>query len=227
MIDNYNVLALVAARGGSKTFPNKNLALLGGQSLLARAVRTARACRHVDRVVVSSDSNELLLEGRNAGAETPFQRPAEFATDQATTASVMLHALSTLSPLPDYFVLLQPTTPLRTPDDVDACIETCVRSGARACVSVVESPKSPFLMYWRTDDGALSPVIDRRDRPSRRQDYQPVYLLNGAVYVGRVSDFLVDPLFAPPGCLSVVMPPERSIDIDTVEDLRKAEECLL
>jgi CMP-N,N'-diacetyllegionaminic acid synthase len=220
------VLAMIPARGGSKGFPGKNLALLGGRSLIARTVEAARESTYVDRIVVSSDVAEIIAEARAAGAEAPFVRPAKLATDEATTTSVVLHALEVLEPRPDYLVLLQPTSPLRTAADVDACIDACVKTGARACISVVETPKSPLLMYWRDGAGALQPVVPGVGDQARRQDSPLAYMLNGAVYVARVRNFLADPVFAPVGCIGVIMPRERSIDIDTKEDLIEAEKWL-
>lgn len=226
MINNRTVMALIPARGGSKGLPGKNLAKLGGHSLVARAVKAAQESTYIDRVVLSSDADDIIAEARAAGAEAPFVRPAEISGDKISMASVMLHALSAITPAPDYFVLLQPTSPLRIAADIDTCIEACVRHGARACVSVVEVKKSPVLMYWREPDETLRPIVALDERPLRRQDFPPAYMINGAVYVGRVAEFIARPEFAPAGCVSIVMPPERSFDIDTAEDLVAAERAL-
>lgn len=226
MIGESRVLALVPARGGSKGFPGKNLARLGGKSLLARAIDAAKGSAFVDHVLVSSDDEAICAEGLRAGADVPFFRPAELSTDTASTASVVIHALQNAGFEPDFLVLLQPTSPLRSSEDIDRCIRACHETGAVSAVSVVESDKSPFIMYWKSAEGLLSPVAENPSGLTRRQDLAPAYLLNGAVYVRRVDDFLKNPVFAPAGTIGVLMPKERSVDIDTESDLEAAAALL-
>ncbi len=223
MIDQLDVLALIPARGGSKGFPGKNVARLGDKSLIGWAVTAANASRYVDRVVISTDSAEIAAEGRSFGAEVPFLRPDELATDEAASDAVVLHALRTLGFTKGLLVLLQPTSPLRTAADIDACLELAAASEVQASVSVTEVDKSPYWMFQIDGGGRLSPLISETARPKRRQDAPAVYVLNGAVYVVRAERFLMSQCFEIDHVPAHIMPRERSIDIDCKEDLELAQ----
>lgn len=220
-------MAIIPARGGSKSIPRKNVLPLAGKSLIVRTGEQARSSKYIDRVVLSSDDEEIAAEGRRCGIDVPFMRPARLATDEATTASVVSHALQTLRAKDGLLVLLQPTSPLRSAEDIDAAIETCISEGAPACVSVVEIDKSPYWMFKTDGTGQLVPYIDAAQRPSRRQDAPKAYMLNGAVYVVRVEHFLAEAEFTPAGTMPYVMPQERSHDIDEPADFARVEQLLL
>lgn len=213
------VLALVPARGGSKGVPRKNLRLLGGKPLIAWTIEAARAARRVTRVVVSTDDPEIAGIARGCGADVPFLRPPGLATDEAGMLGVVRHALTSL--LPDAFghvALLQPTSPLRSPEDIDAAVRLCQEGGASSCVSVTELAKSPQWMYRLGPDGRLEPLLAAAPPDARRQDLAAAYALNGAVYVARCGRILDGGGFVEPGTVAHVMPPERSVDIDTEFD---------
>lgn len=222
MIDGVPVIAVVPARGGSKGLPGKNLKRVGGVTLIGRAVEAARASAHVDRVVASTDCPRLAAEALRRGAEVPFLRPAELATDTATTADVVLHALDYLKVQSGFLVLLQPTSPLRTAADIDGAIRACHAAGAPAAVGVTEIETSPYWIYHLGDGDRLAPVVPIGARPKRRQDSPAAFALNGAVYVVDVAHFRARRDFVPEGAVAWVMPSERSIDIDTAEDLSEA-----
>jgi len=126
----------------------------------------------------------------------------------------------------DYLVLLQPTSPLRVTEDIDGAIEKCHTSGAPACVSGCEPAKSPYWMFHVGDDGTLSPVIDSEDLKTRRQDLPAVFAPNGAVFVAHVPWYREHLTFYGPGTVAYVMPPERSVDVDTALDLNMVRELL-
>ncbi len=225
MIGSQRVLALIPARGGSKGLPRKNVLPLGGRPLIAWTVRAAMDVACIDRVVLSSDDDEIAQAAREAGCEIPFRRPAHLAQDTSSTADVVLHALQEL-PGYEWLVLLQPTSPLRTAHDIDAAVRLCHATGAPGCVSVTEATQSPYWMY-RIDQGmSLQPLLDTEERHGRRQDLPPVFVLNGAVYVVRIDEFLSTRRFVGPGTLAHVMPQERSIDIDTADDLETAQKLV-
>lgn len=219
------ILALIPARGGSKGLPGKNIRPLHGKPLIGWSIEAARASRHVSRVVVSSDDESILAAARAGGAETPFVRPESLARDDTPGIDVVLHALDVL-PGFDWVVLLQPTSPLRTTGDIDAAIERCLESGAPACVSVCEAGASPWWMFSLDGDGRMRSFLPPEQRPARRQDLPTLYALNGAVYVARVDWLRQTRSFLTEETLAHVMPPERSVDIDTAFDFRLAE-CLL
>lgn len=189
---------------------------------MRRAVEVALESRYVDRVIISSDDAEIIEEARRAGAEAPFVRPAHLAGDEATTQSVAAHALGALNITNGYLLLLQTTSPLRTVEDVDGCLEKCHHTNSPACASVVPLDKSPYWMFFKGTDDQLEPVIPVAKRPSRRQDALTAYVLNGAVYVVKVSVFRQQENFLPNGAVSFDMPNNRSVDIDIPQDLEKA-----
>lgn len=222
MIGGRKVLALIAARGGSKGLPGKNILPVAGRPLLAWTVDAAHAARSVDRVVLSSDDEAIMAVARACGCEVPFRRPAALATDTATSIDVVIHALDTL-PGYDLIVLLQPTSPLRTAADIDATCERLATIGAPACVSVCPVDQSPYWMYSLTADQGLVPIIAAPVAATRRQDLSPVYALNGAVYVANTTWLRRTRTFVTRETVAYVMPPERSIDIDTKADLEAFE----
>lgn len=222
MIDGKKVLAVITARGGSKGLPGKNVRPLCGKPLVAWTVEAARHSQYLDRTILSSDDAEIIAAARAAGCDVPFVRPAELATDTATSADVLRHALASCPEAYDLAVLLQPTSPLRRAEDIDACVEACLRSGHSA-VTVVESPKPPQWMYRIGADNCLDPVLGWGETATRRQDLPPCYALNGAVYAVDVQWFLRTGVFVGPGTHPVVMPAERSVDIDVMTDFLWAE----
>lgn len=221
--DSSRVLAVITARGGSKGVPRKNIYPIQGIPLIAWTILAARQSKHIDRIVLSSDDPEIIAVARQFGCEVPFVRPAALATDNADSAAVVAHAIDALDESFDLVVLLQPTSPLRKSEDIDASIELITESGAPSVISVCEVDKSPYWMYTISDSNQLVPLINTKDRPTRRQDAQPVYVPNGAVYIVRSVNFKENRCFVYPSTRAWIMPVSRSIDIDTEDDLRMFE----
>lgn len=217
MIDGSSVLALVTARGGSKGLPGKNIRPVGGRPLIDFTVAAARGAACVDRVVLSTDDDAIARAAQAAGCEVPFRRPAELAGDEAQSIDVVLHALDQLAPI-DLVVLLQPTSPLRTAADIDAACERLVRSASPACVTVAAVEQSPYWMYRVDEHHHLLPLLSAPADATRRQDLPPVYTLNGAVYVARTDWLRRSRSFVTAETVAHVMPRERSLDIDTLDD---------
>lgn len=222
MIRGKSVLAIIPARGGSKGVPRKNIRPLAGKPLIAWTIAEAKKSRYIDRLVLSSDDQEIIGVAREWGCEAPFARPAELARDDTPGIEPVLHALGEL-PGYDYVVLLQPTSPLRTVADIDGTLELCLARGARACVSVTEPDKSPYWMFSRDNDGRLRPLIDTDEIAARRQDLPPAYALNGAVYVAEAGWLVESRSFLTAETLGYDMPKERAADIDTELDFAIAE----
>ena len=218
MIGSLSVLALITARGGSKGLPGKNIRPVRGRPLLAYTVDAARGATAVDRVVLSSDDEAIMKVARDCGCEVPFKRPAHLATDEAGSIDVVLHALDEL-PGHDLVILLQPTSPMRTPADIDAACKQLLESGAQACVSVALAEQSPYWMYRVSDSQHLQPLLELPAGATRRQDLPPVYTLNGAIYVARNEWLRRSRTFVTTQTVAYRMPVERSIDIDTMDDL--------
>ncbi len=223
MIEGRKVLAVIPARGGSKGIPRKNVAPLAGKPLVAWTIEAARASRYIDRTILSSDDAQIIEVARAFGCEAPFVRPAELARDDTPGTAPVTHALHRLEGF-DYVVLLQPTSPLRAPEDIDGCIERCLAAGAPACVSVTAPSHHPHWTFTLDAAGRLRALF--ATPAARRQDLPPAYAINGAVYVAAVPAFLREPEFLTPETVAFVMPEGRSIDIDTPDDFAVAE-CLL
>lgn len=227
MTSNQKILAIVPARGGSKGVPRKNVRLVGGKPLIAWTIIAAREAKRVDRVILSSDDPEIIATARDWHCEVPFVRPAELASDTASMLDVVHHAVASCGQDSDWIVLLQPTSPLRSAEDIDMAVAACERSGAPACVTVTLADKSPFWMFFREPSGHMKPVIDdARSLAYRRQDLPPIYTLNGAVYVARREWLTGRRSFLSEQTICHVMPRDRSLDVDTEHDISLVEAFL-
>ena len=225
MIGSRTVLGLIPARGGSKGIPRKNLRRLAGKPLLEWTAEAALASRFIDRVVLSTDDAEIASVGASLGLDVPFERPAAAASDTASAADVISHAIGEIGRSYDYLVYLEPTTPLRLAKDIDACLERLDGSGADFCVSVQRSQQRPEWMFYLGPDDQIEPAVGRFTA-GRRQDMRECYVLNGAVYAARIEAFLRTSTFLTETTLGYVMPPERSVDLDEPADFEAAEAIL-
>lgn len=216
MINGLSVLALITARGGSKGLPGKNVRPVQGRPLIDFSIAAARAAVCVDRVVLSTDDEEIARVAHACGCEVPFRRPAALAIDEARSMDVVMHALDQV-PGHDIVVLLQPTSPARTAADIDATVQQLLDAQAPACVSVCAAEESPYWMFRLGEHARLTPLLDT-PAATRRQDLPPVFVLNGAVYAARTDALRRMGSFLGPETVAHVMPRERSIDIDTLED---------
>jgi CMP-N-acetylneuraminic acid synthetase len=225
------VLGLIPARGGSKAIPRKNLALLAGQPLIAYTFEAARASVTLDRTLVSTDDAELAALARESGAEAPFLRPPELAADAAPMLPVLRHALDWLSGhegyRPDAVALLQPTSPLRRAEHIDAAVRLLGETGADNVVSVVAVPHqfSPPSVL-RFEGGRLVPFLEGGAQVLRRQDKPAVFARNGpAVLVVRTAVLEQGRLYGD-DVRPLIMEARESVDIDSAEDLAWAEYLL-
>jgi CMP-N-acetylneuraminic acid synthetase len=220
-----NILGVIPARGGSVGIPRKNLYPLNGQPLIAYAIQAARAAHSLNRVIVSTDDDEIAHVARDYGADVPFMRPADLAQSQTPTVPVIQHALAMLDPTQfDAVVVIQPTAPLRLSEDIDNAI-ALLTDGFDSVVSVAEVPHQ-FNPNWihHIDDHALHPYIE--DGPLkyiRRQDLPPVYYRNGAVYVTRCMVLKKSGNLYGERTAAYIMPPQRSVNIDSLSDIWLAE----
>lgn len=222
MIKGKSVLAIIPARGGSKGVPRKNIRTVAGKPLIAWTIEEAKKSRYIDRLILSSEDPEIIRVAGEWGCDVPFVRPAELAQDDTPGIEPVLHAL-TLLPDYDYVVLLQPTSPLRTVEDIDGAVELCLSKAVKACVSVVEPTKSPYWMFKLDREGHMYPLIDTGELASRRQDLPKVFALNGAVYVAECEWLKEKRTFLAEGTLAYEMLAERSADVDSEADLHWCE----
>lgn len=210
-------VALVPARGGSRGLPGKNLAEVAGRSLVGRAVDVARAVSAISEVVVSSDDDAILAEGARAGA-VPLRRPAALAADDTPTLAVVADFLAGRADV-DVLVVLQPTSPLRLPSDVAACLDALSPAPAAVTVAPAAHPAEWLLRAGR---GRLDPLLGWERLAARRQDAAPVFTLNGAVYAARAAHLRAGGPLVGPETVAVPMPAERSVDVDDAVGLALA-----
>ena len=218
-----SVAALIPARGGSKSIPRKNIVPVGGKPLIAWTIAAALGSTLLDRIYVSTDDDEIAQVAREYGAEVPFMRPAELASDEAGSLGVALHALDWMGAHggePDYLLLLQPTSPLRTTGDIENAVRLAEERDASAVLGVCEASPHPWLARQISAQGVLSDFFPLKEKPTRRQDYPLAYMINGALYLNRVTSLRAARTFQPPDALAYVMPPERSLDIDLPWELK-------
>ena len=221
------ILGIIPARGGSKAIPRKNLAILANKPLIAWTVEAAIESDSLDRLVISTDDPEIAEAGKKLGAEVPFLRPTDLASDTATSMDVILHAIRWLeeneSYRPDYVLLLQPTSPLRTVTDIRKSIELLLAKRGDSLVSVCESHQHPLWMKSVNEDGKLVDLYPQSATPTRRQDLPPVFALNGAIYLALRTFLLSERTFITDRTYAYVMPENRSLDVDTPWDLYLAD----
>lgn len=225
MFNNERILGMIPARGGSKGLPGKNIRPLAGKPLLVWTIEEAKKSTYIDRLVLSSEDQKIIEVAKQYGCEVPFIRPKELALDHSSSIDVMVHCLKHLDEY-DWVMMLQPTSPFRTANDIDQCIEYCFNKKAVSCVSVTETEKSPFWMYYLDQESKLKHVIDTKKTALRRQDLPEVVSLNGAIYLVRCKWFLKNQSFISKDTIGFRMPKERSLDIDTEWDFNLANAIL-
>lgn len=225
---NSYVVGAIFARGGSKGVPFKNLRLLAGKPLIAHAIQSALASEAINRVIVSTDDTEIASVARQYGAEVPFMRPAELAGDQSPEWLAWQHALRTLgqesTTVPDIFVSIPATAPLRAVSDIDACIVALQSSDADIVITVTPADRSPYFNMVTLDVESNAQLVIRPEGSiHRRQDAPPVYDVTTVAYAAR-PDFVLSANSVFDGKVkAVVVPTERALDIDTELDFQFAE----
>lgn len=219
------VLAIITARGGSKTLPGKNVRMLAGKPLIAHTIEAAQQSPRVSRIVVTTDDPAIAEVAREWGAEV-IDRPPALATDAASSNDTVRHTLDLLAAegdVPDIFVLLQPTSPLRKAVHVTECIDAFLAApGMASAISVTSEFHSPYKCY-QVQDGKLTPLFDPTLLSMPRQFLPHIYHQNGAIFLCRTDVFLKTHAFFNEPTLPYMMPYELSVDIDSLSDFMLAE----
>jgi len=223
-----NVVAFIFARGGSKGLPGKNIRNLAGRPLIAWSIEHARAVKRIERIIVSTDSEEIASVARNFGAEVPFLRPQELARDDAPEWLAWQHALSFLQEtegsLPNAMISIPPTAPLRLPDDLENCLNEFEKGEVDVVITVSDAHRSPwFNMVKRNQDGSVGLVMEAPISITRRQDAPEVFDMATVAYVARPGFVLEQTSIFSGKVGAVKVPVERAIDIDTIFDFELAE----
>mgnify|MGYP001617135583 FL=1 len=225
-------LGLIPARGGSKGIIKKCIAPLLDKPLIAYTIEEAKKSRYLQRIIVSTDDKDIASVSRKYGAEIPFMRPEELALDDTPTLPVIQHALSTLMSqgyVPDYIVLLQPTSPLRDVSHIDAAIKKMIQTQSDMIVSLCKATQHPFWMR-RMDGDKVLPFIETKNTYHRRQDLPELYRLNGAITVTKREVIETSSLSINEkkrlDIRGYVMEENVSVDVDTPIDLFIAQKLL-
>ena len=221
-----NNLAVITARSGSKSLKDKNIKLLGDRPLLAYSIEAAKESGMFDKIFVSTDSGQYAEISRQYGADVPFLRSEEIAGDHASSWDAVREALEQYEKLGQRFdtvTLLQPTSPLRSADDIVRGYQLFAEKEADYVIGVCRTEHSPLWCNTLPEDMSMDGFISREIDSKPRQELPDYYRINGALYIVRVSALSgVDDMYHQ-GCYAYVMPPERSIDIDTAFDFKLAE----
>ncbi len=227
-----HILALIPARGGSKSLPRKNIRPLAGYPLIAYSISAARQSRLVTRTIVSTEDEQIALIAREFGAETPFLRPVELAQDNTTDYPVFAHALKWLGEnehyQPDIVVQLRPTSPLRPPDCIDRGVQTLLdHPQADSVRGIIPASQNPYKMWQVNDQGQMTPLLtlDGVAEPynAPRQELPQTYWQTGHIDAVRVSTILEKHSLSGDVILPLFLDPRYAIDIDTVRDWQRAE----
>lgn len=217
------VVGVIPARSGSQRVKDKNIKPLAGRPLIYYTIREALKAKTLDRVIVSTDSKHYADIARGYGAEVPFLRPKEISGEDVCMSPVLIHCVEYLEKHEDYYVdavaTLQPTSPFRVALDIDNAVDKLFATGADSVVSVREVTEPPNWMFRLEGDK----MVRFREDIDIRTKLPNLYLPNGAVFVTRRDFLMKERRIYGENCWALVMPPERSLDIDTPEDFEYAE----
>jgi len=223
-----DIIGYIFARGGSKGVPRKNIRTLAGKPLIAYAIETAKQSRYIDRVIVSTDDREIAEIAKRFGADVPFLRPPELAGDRSPEWLAWRHAIQAVQKesgkLPEIFVSIPTTSPLRNVTDIDRCISCLQETDADIVITVKKADRSPYFNMVTLDENGLAKVVMQTGTTLvRRQDAPIVYDMTTVAYAAR-SQYIIqaDCIFSG-RVRAVEVPSERAIDIDTELDFRIAE----
>ena len=221
------VLGIIPARCGSKSVQKKNIRLLAGKPLIAYTIKTAQMCKMLNRTVVSTDGAEIAEVAKKYGGDVPFIRPKDLSLDNTPMIPVLQHAVSSIEKKEnsrvDVVVLLDPTSPFRRVEDIEACIQKLERENADSVVTVCEVEHNPYFVMVELDNGKLVPLIKSDKVITRRQDAPEVYRINAAVYAVKRDVLMNANKIITDNTMAVIMSQQLSTHIDHVVDFEFAE----
>ncbi|PKQ68848.1 CMP-N-acetlyneuraminic acid synthetase [Labilibaculum manganireducens] len=224
---NKRILAIIPARGGSKRLPGKNIMNLAGKPLIAWTIEAAKQSKYITDIVVSTDDDEIAKISKEYGAEVPFVRPDYLSNDTATSVDVVKHSIDFYKQMGkeySYIMLLQPTSPLRTVEDINGAVELLLEKKADSVISMCECKHSPLWTNILPEDNSINNFERDELKNVRSQDLPTYYQYNGAIYITQVDRLLEEKMFSfNTNSYAYLMSNERSIDIDTNIDKMIAE----
>ena len=222
-----NICSIITARGGSKGVPKKNIKLLNGKPVIAYTIVESIKSNFIKETYVTTEDKEIADISQEYGAKV-IERPEELAQDNSTSVDVVLHSLDCLennNDLPDFFVLLQPTSPLRTKEDIENATKLFIENECDALISVSQLDHSS-MMSFEIQNTFLTPNCNEKFLNKRRQELPKFYRPNGAIYITTPDSLRKNKTFIPKKTMPYIMPQERSVDLDTEFDFKLAEYLL-
>lgn len=225
---NSKILGIIPARGGSKGIPYKNIISVCGKPLIAYTIESSLKSKYITRTVVSSEDEKILKIASDFGANI-IRRPKKLSTDKATSESVIQDALKQLKSKGEEFdliILLQPTSPLRDESDIDNSVEYFLKSDATALISAYEPLHHPYKSFKVNNKGFLEGIINNEYPFKIRQNLPIVYNANGAIYIIYVKNFIQKNKLFTEKTIPYIMPIDKSVDIDSINDLRLVENLI-
>lgn len=222
------VLAIIPARGGSKGIPKKNLVEVANKPLIQWTIEAALQSKSIDTVVVSSDDDEILEYAKSYHQLICIKRPSELARDNSVIEPVINHVLEVLDVENqyDYLILLQPTSPLRTSDDINNAISLIANNEATSLISVTRPTHHPLKSFIKNEEGYLQGLVNNGYPFMPRQELPEVYQPNGAIYIVQIKEFLKSSTLLTKKAIGYMMTLEKSIDVDFLEDIENIENQL-
>lgn len=224
-----DTVAFIFARGGSKGLPGKNIRMMQNRPLIAWSIAHALAVPRIRRLIVSTDDRDIAQAALEAGAEVPFMRPSELAGDESPEWLAWRHALNWLQEdegkLPNAMISVPATAPLRQPEDIEKCLDAFEVGEADVIVTVTDAHRSPWFNMVTIDRYGVAGLVNspKPGSVTRRQDAPQVYDLTTVAYVARPQFVLSQPGIFAGRVKTVIVPPERAIDIDNLLDFKIAE----
>lgn len=226
----YHILGVITARGGSKGIPGKNIKELGGKPLIAYSIDVGHKSKLITDLIVSTDDAEIAKVAKTCGASVPFMRPAELSSDDIPHLPVMQHAIREMEKekgvVYDFCVILQPTSPLRIPEDIDETLRKLITSGAESAVTVIRVDSGHPIKIKKLDGDRVLPYVIPEEEGMRRQDLPVAYRRSGAVYAMRRDVIMEKNRLYGDHIVGYETPKGRSIDIDEPVDMVVAEYML-
>jgi len=219
-----NIIAVIPARGGSKGVPKKNIRLVCNKPLISYSINAALSSSYVTRIVVSTDDPDIASISEKCGAEV-LMRPVELSGDTVSASDVVIHVGETLlkkGQIPDILIMLQPTSPLRTSGDIDNALQLFMENECDSVISVIKEEHPP-LWCLKIVDKYLEPMFGWENLKKTRQEFPESYKPNGAIFIASLKTLKEQDGFYCGKLLPYIMPPERSVDIDSEMDLTLAQ----
>jgi CMP-N,N'-diacetyllegionaminic acid synthase len=234
MINSKKILVLVPARSGSKGIPGKNKKEINGIPLLAYPIIAANKSKYVDKIIFSSDSKDLCGIAKNYGAEAPFLRPNELASDDSVRFDVILHTLiyvkESYEENFDILVFLEPTSPLTNENDIDTALEFFIKQKCESLVSIAESPTHhpEYAVELNDSTNIIKPFLRNsfNDLPMNRQSLNPIYFFDGSLYISDIQKFIEKKEFYHESTKGIILDGIKSLEIDEPMDFVIAQEIL-